>query len=80
MWLVDDVAESWGVEHGNGGNERQGHLTSVSFIDGRGFRVINRAAEAVTSAGLSLTVAARSALAGRILGATSADGTRVLVN
>ena len=55
-------------------------LTSVSFIDGRGFRVINQAAEAVAGEGMPLTVATRSALVGRILSATSAGGTRVLVS
>jgi anti-sigma regulatory factor (Ser/Thr protein kinase) len=24
LWLVDSLAESWGVEHGNADNERQG--------------------------------------------------------
>lgn len=55
-------------------------LTCVSFIDGRGFRVINQTAEAVASAGMLLTVATRSALVGRILSATAAGRTRVLVN
>lgn len=55
-------------------------LTSVSFIDGRGFRVIHQAAAAIASAGLSLTVATHSTLAGRILSATAAGGTRVLIS
>jgi anti-anti-sigma factor len=54
-------------------------LTSVSFIDGRGFRVLSQAAQAAATTGLSLTVATRSALVGRILNTTTADGTRVLV-
>ncbi|MDR0342244.1 MAG: STAS domain-containing protein [Nocardiopsaceae bacterium] len=54
-------------------------LTCVSFIDGRGFRVINAAAESAAGAGLYLTVATRSALVGRILSATAASGAQVLV-
>jgi anti-anti-sigma factor len=55
-------------------------LTGVSFIDGRGFRVINGAAESVARAGLYLTVATHSCLIGSILSATAAAGTRVLVS
>jgi anti-anti-sigma factor len=55
-------------------------LTAVSFIDGRGYRVINQAAESVARAGLYLTVATHSALVGQILSATAAGGTRVMVS
>ena len=54
-------------------------LTAVSFIDGRGFRAIKQAAEATAGAGLPLTVKTHSALVGRILSASAANGTRVLI-
>lgn len=55
-------------------------LAGASFIDGRGFRLLNQAAESLARAGLNLTVATRSALVGRILSATAKRGTQVVVS
>jgi anti-anti-sigma regulatory factor len=55
-------------------------LTSVSFIDGRGFRAIGDAAHRAADAGLAVTVVAPSALVGRILLATAGDALDVVGN